>query len=104
VIVPTLDLVRQTMKTFAGQMKTPLPYVSVCSENDIDTTNEDGVRIRTFDVPGLVTTAARALSAFRDHFNEFLVFSTYQSLHAVIEAGMEFDLIRSRRTVSQNSG
>ena len=92
VLVPSLALLRQTRREWAAQQKARLPYLCVCSEKDIDKDKRDVIVTHTFEVPGHVTTQPNEIAAFARKHRELVVYSTYQSLEAVVDAGVKFDL------------
>lgn len=92
VLVPSLALLRQTRSEWATQQGQRLPYLCVCSEKDIDKDRRDAIVTHTFEVPGHVTTQPDEIAEFASKHDELVVYSTYQSLQAVIDAGVGFDL------------
>ena len=92
VLVPSLALLRQIRSEWAAQQKERLPYLCVCSEKDIDKDKRDAIVTHTFEVPGHVTTRPDEIAAFARKHRELVVYSTYQSLQAVVDAGVKFDL------------
>ena len=92
VLVPSLALLRQMRQDWAAQQKERLPYLCVCSEKDIDKDKRDAIVTHTFEVPGHVTTQPDEIRAFARKHRELVVYSTYQSLQAVVDAGVKFNL------------
>jgi excisionase family DNA binding protein len=92
VLVPSLALLRQIRREWATQQRSRIPYLCVCSEKDIDKDKRDAIVAHTFEVPGRVTTKPDEILAFAQRHSGLVVYSTYQSLRAVLEAGVEFDL------------
>ena len=93
VLLPSLALLRQTRSEWVAQQKTRFPYLCVCSEKDIDKDKRDAIVTHTFEVPGRVTTQSDEIASFARKHRELVVYSTYQSLQAVVDAGVEFDLV-----------
>ena len=92
VLAPSLALFRQIRSEWAAQQKERLPYLCVCSEKDIDKDKRDTIVTHTFEVPGHVTTQPDEIAEFASKYRELVVYSTYQSLQAVVDAGVKFDL------------
>ena len=114
-VVPSLALIKQTLKEWTEQADEPFNYICVCSDESVVKDSEDrwDISINEMDVP--VTTDASEVSEFlnNDFQKRGIVFSTYQSLDVVSEAiketrGFEFDLSifdEAHRTAgSSNSG
>lgn len=87
VLVPSLALLRQIKNEWSKQRKTKYQYLCVCSEIDIDNDNQDSIVTHTYEIGGNVTTDPKEIFAFLNQdFQEKVIFSTYQSLPAIIES------------------
>ncbi|MEM7138169.1 MAG: Helicase associated domain protein [Myxococcota bacterium] len=91
VLVPSLALLRQMRQEWATHEKKPTPYLCVCSENDIDK-GRDAIKTHAFEVGGHVTTDVQEVRRFARKHEEFVVYSTYQSLEVLADARVAFDL------------
>jgi len=87
VLVPSLALLRQIKNEWSKQRKTKYQYLCVCSERDIDNDNQDSIVTHTYEIGGNVTTDPKEIFAFLNQdFQEKVIFSTYQSLPAIIDS------------------
>ena len=87
VLVPSLALLRQIKNEWSKQRKTKYQYLCVCSETDIDKGSADSIVSHTYEISGNVTTTPSEIHSFLNQdLGEKVIFSTYQSLPAIIEA------------------
>ncbi len=87
VLVPSLALLRQIKNEWSKQRKTKYQYLCVCSETDIDKDSADSIVSHTYEISGNVTTTPSKIHSFLNQdLGEKVIFSTYQSLPAIIEA------------------
>lgn len=87
VLVPSLALLRQIKNEWSKQRKTKYQYLCVCSERDIDNDNQDSIVTHTYEIGGNVTTNPKEIFDFLNQdFQEKVIFSTYQSLPAIIDS------------------
>ena len=98
ILFPSLALLRQTKKEWAENAQKYIPYISVCSENDINSESGDEVQTNLSDISGPVSTNSKTIRDFLIKNDEVLVYSTYHSLAAIQDAirsitGFSFDLI-----------
>lgn len=91
VLVPSLALLRQVHSEWCKQQKKYLPYLCVCSEKDIDR-RKDAIKTHAFEVGGRVTTDPKEIRKFVRENDEFVIYSTYQSLDVVEQAKVKFEL------------
>ena len=96
VLVPSLNLLAQTLSEWAKNSLSPWQYLCVCSD---DTVNKfDDQPISTVgDLPFEVTTNPADIAKFLSLGGEKIIFSTYQSSAQVAKAqeqsGVSFDLV-----------
>ena len=87
ILVPSLALLRQIKNEWSKQRKTQYKYLCVCSEKDIDKDNSDSIVTHTYEIGGNVTTDSNEIYSFLNQdFQEKVIFSTYQSLPAIIDS------------------
>jgi superfamily II DNA or RNA helicase len=87
ILVPSLALLRQIKNEWSKQRKTQYQYLCVCSEKDIDKDNSDSIVTHTYEIGGNVTTDSKEIHSFLNQdFQEKVIFSTYQSLPAIIDS------------------
>ena len=96
VLVPSLNLLAQTLSEWAKNSKTPWQYLCVCSDDTVN--KSDDQPISTVDeLPFEVTTKPADIAEFLSLDGEKIIFSTYQSSAQVAkaqdEAGTSFDLV-----------
>ena len=95
VLVPSLALLRQTKNEWHSTQKKWQPYLCVCSEGDIDR-GPDMPMVHTYEIGGRVTTDPNVIRDFLGRHERATIYSTYQSLDAIIEAikptDFQFDL------------
>jgi superfamily II DNA or RNA helicase len=95
VLVPSLALLRQTKNEWHSTQKKWQPYLCVCSEGDIDR-GPDMPMVHTYEIGGRVTTDPNVIRDFLGRHERTTIYSTYQSLDAIIEAvkstDFQFDL------------
>ncbi len=91
VLFPSLALLRQTKKEWAENAQKYIPYISVCSENDINSESSDEIQTHISSVSGPVSTNPVVIRDFLTTNNEVLVYSTYHSLAAIQEAILPID-------------
>jgi len=93
ILVPSLALLRQIKNEWSKQRKTQYQYLCVCSEKDIDNNNTDSIVTHTYEIGGNVTTDPNEISSFLNQsFQEKVIFSTYQSLPAIIDSIKNTDI------------
>lgn len=85
VIVPSLTLLRQIKNEWSANLGRYVPYLCVCSEEDIDN-GTDQVVEHTYDIQGNVTTDSTKIRAFLKKHTEVILYSTYQSYEKIIAA------------------
>lgn len=96
-VVPSLALVRQTLVEWKKQCNTPFSHLVVCSDQTINNL-DDEVTLESSSSSNIpVTTDANAVKNFLSSHDDYVVFSTYQSLDCIMSALMmmpdfEFDL------------
>lgn len=101
VLVPSLALLRQIKKEWNKSFNDQFIRLNVCSEKDIDSDKNienDSLIVHTYEIPGNVTSDKKVIANFLKQPNTKVVFSTYQSLQAVVDAmelvpDFQFDLI-----------
>lgn len=96
VLVPSLNLLAQTLAEWAKNAKTKWQYLCVCSDDTVN--KSDDQLISTVDeLPFAVTTDASDIAQFLSIDGEKIIFSTYQSSQQVARAqqlsNTEFDLV-----------
>ena len=109
VLLPSLGLLSQIKDAWHSQQAEWSPYLCVCSEKDIDS-SPDSVVVHTYEISGNVTTSADDIRTFLKRHDKTIIYSTYQSLAAIIAAthdwGFEFDLAicdEAHKTAGMNS-
>ncbi len=97
-IAPSLALIKQTLESWARQSKSDFSYLCVCSDITVSKDIDDG-DISLIDLSVPVTTNSESISKFLnlDLGKRKIIFSTYHSLNAIVEAlnhleGFYFDL------------
>ena len=101
VLVPSLALLRQIKKEWNKSFNEQFIRLNVCSEKDIDSdknVENDALIVHTYEIPGNVTSDKKVIADFLKQPNNKVVFCTYQSLQAVVDAlqlipSFQFDLI-----------
>ncbi len=96
VLVPSLNLLAQTLSEWAKNSVTPWQYLCVCSDDTVS--KSDDQPISTIDeLPFEVTTKSEDIADFLSMGGEKTIFSTYQSSAQVAkaqkQAGTAFDLV-----------
>jgi superfamily II DNA or RNA helicase len=96
VLVPSLNLLAQTLSEWAKNSLSPWQYLCVCSDDTVN--NLDDQPISTVgDLPFEVTTNPADIAKFLSLGGERIIFSTYQSSAQVAKAqeqsGVSFDLV-----------
>lgn len=86
VLVPSLALLRQTKNEWSKQKREEYDYLCVCSEKDIDKQSQDGIVSHTYELGGNVSTDPTEIQNFITSKNNYVIFSTYQSLPSIIKA------------------
>lgn len=112
VLVPSLALLRQIKNEWSKQRKTLYQYLCVCSETDIDGDNQDSIITHTYEIGGNVTTNPEEIISFLNQdIKEKVIFSTYQSLPAIVESikntEITFDFVfcdEAHKTAGINKG
>ncbi|GAB6269649.1 MAG: hypothetical protein STSR0002_23910 [Smithella sp.] len=97
IMLPSLSLLRQTLREWADNSSKPFRYLCVCSDTTVDLGNDAPIeKISDMDVP--VTTEAEAIGEFLKGTDSktSIIFSTYQSSKvlskAVSKSGAKFDI------------
>ncbi len=97
IMLPSLSLLRQTLKEWADNSSEPFRYLCVCSDTTVDLGNDAPIeKISDMDVP--VTTETEAIGDFLKGTDSktSIIFSTYQSSKVLAEAvrksGTTFDI------------
>ncbi len=97
IMLPSLSLLRQTLREWADNSSASFRYLCVCSDTTVDLGNDAPIeKISDMDVP--VTTEAEAIGAFLKGTDSktSIIFSTYQSSKVLAEAvnrsGVKFDI------------
>lgn len=85
VMVPSLALLRQIKNEWSANLGRYVPYLCVCSEDDIDN-GIDRIVEHTYDIQGNVTTEPSKIRAFIKKHPEVIIYSTYQSYEKIISA------------------
>lgn len=84
VLVPSLSLLSQTLRSWSHNTNQPFRYAVVCS--DPSTVERDSIVASTASLGVPVTTDAREIESFVNSPGRKVVFSTYQSLDVLSEA------------------
>lgn len=97
IMLPSLSLLRQTLREWADNSSKTFRYLCVCSDTTVDLGNDAPIeKISDMDVP--VTTEAEAIGEFLRGTDSktSIIFSTYQSSKVLAEAinksGAKFDI------------
>lgn len=97
VLVPSLALLRQIKNDWASQRKDKYKYICVCSEDDIDSKDEDTITSHVYEVGVNVTTEPSEIRSFLNQAEQKVIFSTYHSLPSIEAAikgtDFKFDFI-----------
>lgn len=98
-LAPSISLVGQTLREWTSNSENDLNTICVCSDPQVSkrrTEDDIGERVEDLGMPA-TTDPLRILSQYNSNDNLAVVFSTYQSIDAIIEAqnrGLpDFDLI-----------
>ena len=96
VLVPSLNLLAQTLAEWAKNMSSPWNYLCVCSDDTVNKADDQPIS-KVSDFPFHVTTSSEKISEFLQLSGEKIIFSTYQSSAQVAKAqeldGTSFDLV-----------
>ena len=96
VLVPSLNLLAQTLSEWAQNTSSPWNYLCVCSDDTVNKSDDQPIST-VGDLRFDVTTDAEKISAFLSLDGEKIIFSTYQSSAQVAKAqeqsGVSFDLV-----------
>ena len=96
VLVPSLNLLAQTLAEWAKHTSSPWNYLCVCSDDTVNKADDQPIST-VGDLPFDVTTDAGQISSFLSLGGEKIIFSTYQSSAQVAKAqelaGSTFDLV-----------
>jgi superfamily II DNA or RNA helicase len=96
VLVPSLNLLAQTLAEWAKNTSSPWNYLCVCSDDTVNKSDDQPIST-VGDLPFDVTTNAEQISTFLSLSGEKIIFSTYQSSAQVAKAqeltGTAFDLV-----------
>jgi superfamily II DNA or RNA helicase len=96
VLVPSLNLLAQTLAEWAKNMSSPWNYLCVCSDDTVNKADDQPIST-VGDLPFDVTTNSEQIASFLQLGGEKIIFSTYQSSAQVAKAqegsGTTFDLV-----------
>jgi superfamily II DNA or RNA helicase len=96
VLVPSLNLLAQTLSEWAKNSLSPWQYLCVCSDDTVNRLDDQPIST-VGDLPFEVTTNPADIAKFLSLGGERIVFSTYQSSAQVAKAqeqsGVSFDLV-----------
>lgn len=96
VLVPSLNLLAQTLSEWAKNTSSPWNYLCVCSDETVNKADDQPIST-VGDLPFDATTNAEQISDFLALGGEKIIFSTYQSSSQVARAqeqsGVSFDLV-----------
>jgi superfamily II DNA or RNA helicase len=96
VLVPSLNLLAQTLAEWAKNMSSPWNYLCVCSDDTVNKADDQPIST-VDDLPFDVTTSSEQIASFLHLSGEKIIFSTYQSSAQVAKAqeqsGVSFDLL-----------
>lgn len=94
ILLPSLLLVEQTLKSWRAEASKPFLALSVCSDSSV---NGDEPLSKTSDLPFPVTTDSNEIRRFLQLSGKKVIFSTYQSSQKIEEAvrgkKFQFDLV-----------
>jgi superfamily II DNA or RNA helicase len=94
ILLPSLLLVEQTLKSWRAEASKPFLALSVCSDSSV---NGDEPLSKTSDLPFPVTTDPNEIRKFLQLSGKKVIFSTYQSSQKIEEAvkgkRFQFDLV-----------
>jgi len=94
ILLPSLLLVEQTLKSWRAEASKPFLALSVCSDSSV---NGDEPLSKTSDMPFPVTTDSSEIRKFLQLPGKKVIFSTYQSSQKIEEAvkgkKFQFDLV-----------
>jgi superfamily II DNA or RNA helicase len=95
VLVPSLNLLSQTLTEWAHNTSTQWSYICVCSDDTVNKEDDQPINT-TVDLPYPVTTKPSEIAKFLKRKGRKIIFSTYQSSAQVAKAqklsGKKFDL------------
>ena len=96
VLVPSLNLLAQTLTEWAKNMSSRWNYLCVCSDDTVNKSDDQPIST-VGDLPFDVTTSSEQIASFLQLGGEKIIFSTYQSSAQVAKAqakcGASFDLV-----------
>jgi superfamily II DNA or RNA helicase len=96
VLVPSLNLLAQTLSEWAKNSLSPWQYLCVCSDDTVNKLDDQPIST-VADLPFEVTTNPADIAMFLSLGGERIIFSTYQSSAQVAKAqkqsGVSFDLV-----------
>lgn len=96
VLVPSLNLLAQTLAEWAKNTSSPWNYLCVCSDDTVNKADDQPIST-VGDLPFDVTTSSEQIASFLKLSGEKIIFSTYQSSAQVAKAqegsGTTFDLV-----------
>jgi superfamily II DNA or RNA helicase len=96
VLVPSLNLLAQTLSEWAKNSLSPWQYLCVCSDDTVNKLDDQPISTVS-DLPFEVTTNPEDIAKFLSLEGERIIFSTYQSSAQVAKAqeqsGVSFDLV-----------
>jgi superfamily II DNA or RNA helicase len=96
VLVPSLNLLAQTLAEWAKNTSSPWNYLCVCSDDTVNKADDQPIS-KVGDFPFDVTTSSEQIASFLQLGGEKIIFSTYQSSAQVAKAqeglGITFDLV-----------
>ena len=89
VLIPSLNLLSQTMREWTWASKEGIQVLNVCSDKSVGRPSED---ISTSDAPFPVTSEVAEIAAFLNNPAPKVVFCTYQSSKLIAQAQAEADV------------
>jgi superfamily II DNA or RNA helicase len=85
VLVPSLNLLSQTLNEWARHTNIPWTYICVCSDDTVNKTNDEPIATIA-DFPFEVTTESNRIANFLETPGRKIIFSTYQSSAQIARA------------------
>jgi superfamily II DNA or RNA helicase len=89
VLVPSLNLLSQTMREWTWASKEDIEVLNVCSDKSVGRQSED---MSTSDAPFPVTSEVAEIAAFLNNPTSKVVFCTYQSSNLIAQAHEDADV------------
>lgn len=91
VLLPSLNLLAQTLREWAFAASTPYEALCVCSDQTVGKNTDEAIQ-SVLDVPYPVTTDVADVRAFLNQDGAKVVFSTYQSSDVIAEAQTDLSI------------